>query len=403
MDLMDDKDVASLQEERKIWDAAHAAILYQSWAHTNKPDPGRRLRIGYVSADFREHSAPRVFGGMLTSYDRSQFDVFAYSNFSGKDDRFSNHFKQNVTVWRNIVGLSDEAVSSLIRDDQIDILVDLSGHSSNNRLMVFARKPAPIQITAWGYATSTGMRAMDVFFADPVLVPPSDTKYFTEEVRYLPCVVGSFSLDSYPDLNELPALSNGVVTFGSLNRLVKVSDNAYQAWAAILLAVPQSRLFLKTPELDDASNRERVIEHFSNAGVAADRIIMKGRTSWNEHLRAFHQFDLALDPFPHGGGVTTLESYMMGVPVITLRWPTMVGSVSASIITALGQQDWIANSSKEYVELAIQKASDVKSLAELRRQLRGIFTSSLVGNQTAYTQAVEKEYRKLWQEWCSRQ
>ena len=187
-----------MQEERKRWDAAHAAHLHQQRAHSNIPDPERRLRIGYVSADFKEHSAPKVFGGMLTRYDRSQFDVFAYSNLKGKDDRFTDLFKQNVTAWRNIVGLSDDAVAEMIRQDEIDILVDLSGLTAGNRLLVFARKPAPIQITAWGYATGTGMRAMDVFFADPVIVPPQEKPYFTEEVRYLPSVVGSFFTESVP-------------------------------------------------------------------------------------------------------------------------------------------------------------------------------------------------------------
>ena len=403
LDLMADEDTSSLQKERKRWDAAHAAPLHQRHTHTNIPDPERRMRIGYVSADLREHSAPKVFGGMLTRYDRSQFDVFAYSNLKGRDDRFTDLFKQNVTAWRNIRSLSDDTVAKMIREDQIDILVDLSGHTGGNRLLVFARKPAPIQITAWGYATGTGMRAMDVFFADPVLVPPEDKQYFSEKIRYLPSAVGAFFTEPFPDVNELPALSGGILTFGSLNRLVKVSDNAYRAWAKVLMAVPRSRLILKAGELNDASARERVAGHFTKAGVAADRIIMQGKTSWYEHMETYNQIDFALDPFPHGGGVTTLEGLMMGVPVINLRWPTMVGSVSASIMTTLGLTDWIAETQEKYVELAIQKAGDLQPLAALRLQLRGIFTSSVMGDPAAYARAVEQEYRQLWREWCARQ
>ena len=398
---MFNKDTASLQEERKRWDAAQTAHLQQRRVHSNMPDPARRLRVGYVSADFREHSAIRVFGGMLTRYDRSQFDVFAYSNFKRQDDRFTNLFRQNVTAWRNISRLSDDAVEQMILDDRIDILVDLSGHSVGNRLLVFARKPAPIQITAWGYATSTGMKAMDVFFADPVVVPPEDRQYFTEQVRYLPCVAGAFFNELFPDVNVLPALSGGTVTFGSFNRLAKVSDMSFRAWADVLQAVPGSRLILKTAELDDAANRERVIGHFTKAGIAAERIIMQGKTSWFEHVKAYNQIDFALDPFPHGGGVTALEGLMMGVPIIVLRWPTVTGSTSASIMTALGLTDWIAETREQYVELAAQKASDLQSLAALRQQLRDIFTSSTMGNQVAYARAVEQEYRKLWQEWCA--
>ncbi|HEY8097633.1 MAG TPA: tetratricopeptide repeat protein, partial [Methylobacter sp.] len=401
LDLMPDKDIACLQEERLRWDLAHAAHLHQQQAHANIPDPERRIRIGYVSADFHNHSATRVFGSMLIRYDRSQFDVFAYSNSKGQDDELTELFRQNVTAWRNIVSLSDDAVAKMIREDQIDILVDLSGHTAGNRLLVFARKPAPIQITAWGYATGTGMRAMDVFFTDPVMVPPEDKQYFTEQVRYLPSVVGAFFFEPFPDANKLPALSDGIITFGSFNRLAKVSDKSYRAWAEVLLAVPRSRLILKTAELNDATVRERVIEHFTQAGVAADRITLQGKTSWHEHMQAYQQIDIALDPFPHGGGVTALEGLMMGVPVITLCWPTMAGRLSASIMITMGLPDWIATTPEHYVELAIQKASDLQSLALLRRQLRGIFTSSVLGDQAAYALAVEHEYRQLWIEWCS--
>jgi len=191
LDLADTMNLSELHVERKKWDEAHAASFWQDQIHSNDRSPARRLRVGYVSADFGHHSAPKVFGGMLTQFDRSQFDVFAYSNLKRKADSLTDLFKQNVTVWRNIAGLPDDAVAKMIREDQIDILVDLSGHTAGNRLLVFARKP-PIQITAWGYATGTGMRAMDVFFADPVMAPPEDKPYFTEEVRYLPCVVGAF-------------------------------------------------------------------------------------------------------------------------------------------------------------------------------------------------------------------
>jgi predicted O-linked N-acetylglucosamine transferase (SPINDLY family) len=201
-------------------------------------------------------------------------------------------------------------------------------------------------------------------------------------------------------VNELPALSEGIITFGSFNRLAKVSDKAYRAWAEVLLGVPRSRLILKTAELDDVSVRGRITGQFTNAGVAAERIIMQGKTPWNEHVQAFNQIDLALDPFPHGGGVTTLEGLMMGVPVVTLRWPTIAGRISASIMTGLGLTDWIAETAEGYVELAMQKAGDLHALAALRQQLRGIVTS-VIGDQAAYVRTVEHEYRQLWQRWCA--
>jgi protein O-GlcNAc transferase len=402
LDLMECEDVESLQAERKNWDVVHGAPFYKNWAHDNNPDPERRLRIGYVSADIKDHSATKVFGGMLVNFDREQFDVYAYSNFKGMDDNFTEYFKSHVTVWRSIVGLSDDATAELIRQDQIDILVDLSGHSAGNRLLVFARKPAPIQITAWGYASGTGMRAMDVFFSDSVMVPPHEKKFFAEDVRYLPCVVGAFYSEPFPDVNELPALRQGIITFGSHNRLTKLSPEACRVWAKVLLGVPGSRLILKSPEAQDPATRERITGHFTKAGVAAERIIMQGGTTWYGHMQAYNQIDIALDPFPHGGGVTTVEGLMMGVPVVAQLWQTMPGRVSASVMTALGLSDWVAGNSEQFVELAVRKASDLQALAELRQRLRGILTSSEMGNTISYVRAVEREYRTLWREWCEK-
>lgn len=401
LDMTVGADTPMLQAERKRWSDACLASRYDYSPFPNNLDPGRRLRIGYVSADFKVHSAAFVFGAMLVKFDSSAFDVYAYSN-SAKEDSLTQRFRQSVTCWRNIAGLPDEVVADLIRQDKIDILVDLSGHSADNRLLVFARKPAPIQITAWGYIGGTGMKAMDVFLADPVVVPPEEKQYYTEDIRYLPNAVGAFFPETFPAVNPLPALSATGVTFGSFNRLVKVSDDAFKAWAQVLLSIPSSRMVLKTKELDDASTRARVLEHFTREGVDPGRITMLGATSWLDHMSAFNQVDISLDPFPHGGGVTTLEGLMMGIPVITLRWHTLVGRISASILTTLGLTDWIAETPEQYIELAIQKAHDLVALARLRGQMRDIFTGSVIGNPQAYAQAVEKEYRQLWQEYISR-
>ncbi len=401
LDLMPDKDAVFLSAERHRWGELHAAHLHQHIEHLNVPDAGRRLRIGYVSADFRMHSAAYSFGAMLVNFDRDQFDVIAYSN-SNKEDQMTRLFRQNVTEWRNIRSLSDDVVADRIRQDQIDILVDLSGHTVGNRLLVFARKPAPIQISAWGYAAGTGMSAMDVFFTDPVMVPPDEKSLYAEQVRYLPIAIGSFMLgNNCPPVNTLPALSSKIITFGSFNRLVKNSDETYKAWAEILHGCAGSRMIIKTPSLDDADMRGKVMGYFARAGIESERIILQGATSRDEHLATYNQVDMALDPFPHGGGMTALEGLVMGVPMVTLRWPTLQGRISASILTTLGLTDWIAESSSQYVELAIQKASDLHALSVLRQQLRGIFTSSILGNEVAYVRTVEREYRQLWKGWCA--
>jgi predicted O-linked N-acetylglucosamine transferase (SPINDLY family) len=338
---------------------------------------------------------------MLTEFDREAFEVYAFSN-SVVADQATALFQQNVTVWRAIAGMSDEAVAELIRADEIDILVDLSGHSGGNRLLVFARKPAPIQITAWGYIGGTGMKAMDVFFADEVVVPPEERALYAEEVRYLPSVVCYYPFEPFPPVNALPALMGRGLTFGSFNRLAKITEASFRVWAEVLLAVPHSRMVLKTPELDQLSEQERIRDRFVAYGVAPERVVLLGRTSWAEHVAAFNQVDIGLDPFPHGGGVTALEGLMMGVPVVTLKWPTIPGRLSAAILTPLGLTDWIADSPEAYVRIAVEKSRDLMALSVLRKQLRGRMTSSLIGDPKAYARAVESEYRLLWQEWCAR-
>jgi predicted O-linked N-acetylglucosamine transferase (SPINDLY family) len=400
LDLMAGTDPAALLDERRRWNEVHASHLHQQRIHDNVPVPERRLRVGYVSGDMRTHSAAYAFGAMLTGFDADSFDVYAYSN-SAMEDTLTLHFQQSVTVWRKIFGLSDNAVADLVREDKIDILVDLSGHTAGNRLLVFARKPAPIQITAWGYAAGTGMSAMDVLFSDTVFVPPDTKHFYTEKVRYLPSAIGSFFHKPCPAVNALPSLTAKGITFASFNRLAKNSAEVYRVWAEILQAIPDSRMFIKTPALDDAGTRERVRAHFTRVGIDPARIVLLGTTDRCEHMAAFNLVDIALDPFPQGGGVSALEGLMMGVPMITLRWPTLAGRVSASILTTLGLTDWIAETPERYVELAIEKANELQALAQLRQDLRGRFTASVIGDRAAYVRAAEQEYRQLWIEWCS--
>ena len=402
MDMADTASPAELQRERARWAEIHAEPLWQDRVYDNDCTPGRRLRIGYVSADFREHSASKVFGGMLTRYDRSRFEVYAYSNARVRDDRYTELFRKNVTVWRSIAGVSDQAAAQMIQDDRIDILVDLSGHTAGNRLLVFARKPAPLQVTALGYAAGTGMRAMDAFFTDSVMVPVDEQRYYREQIRYLPCALSLFSMDEFPEVGTLPALRNGSVTFGSFNRLGKVSVETYRCWAQILRTIPGSRLLLKTAELDDAAVRERIAAHFTAEGVAIERVSMLGRTSWQEHMRSYHDIDIALDPFPHGGGVTALEGLMMGVPMVTRCWPTLTGRISASVMTTLDLPDWIAQTEQQYVDIAVRKATDLQSLSALRATLRARMNASVLGDQAAFVGVVEQEYGRLWQQWCAR-
>ncbi|MCE5181931.1 MAG: tetratricopeptide repeat protein, partial [Betaproteobacteria bacterium] len=400
LDLASGTDFHILQQERKNWGSIHAdPLTTKHRPHANVPDPERRLRIGYVSADFRRHSAATAFGAMLVKFDRKHFDVVAYSNTTD-EDQLTHLFRQNVTQWRKIAGLPDDAVAKLIRGDEIDILVDLSGHTAGNRLLAFARKPAPIQVSAWGYPTGTGMQAMDVLFSDPVVIPPEEKPFYTEQVCYLPNVVSFFSPETFPAVRSLPALATGTITFGSFNRLAKVSRESFELWTRVLAAVPGSRLMLKSAEFGDTGIRERISRQFAEAGIAPERLVMLGKTTWREHVGAFNQVDIALDPFPQGGGVTTLECLMMGVPIVTLRWPTFAGRLSASILRTLDLTDWVAETPEQYLEIAIENALNLESLATLHQSLRSRFTASSIGDADTYVKAVETEYRQLWQEWC---
>ena len=399
-DLTATATAASVQAERKRWAERFAPSGIDDATFVNTPDPARRLKIGYISADFRQTSAALVFGAMLTKFNPEQFTVYAYSN-SRLVDEVTRRFQHSVNHWRNIQDLSDENAARMIRDDGIDILVDLSGHSSGNRMQLFARKPAPIQVTAWGYLSGTGMPAMDVIFADPIIVPEDERAFYAEDVVYLPNgVSAAYFLTKYPEVNDLPAATAGRVTFGSFNRLAKLSDEVLKLWARVVSGVPGSEMIIKAPGLESPHLRARILKHFSDAGVDLARIAFMRRSSWSEQMTAFNKIDISLDSFPHCGGVTTLEGLMMGVPVVTLSWPTIVGRLSASCMNTLGLNGWIANTQDQYVAIAIEKAKDLVQLAELRKTLRARLLNSVLGDANAYAAAVEIEYRTLWKKWC---
>ena len=404
LDMAEGMDAAILQAERKRWAATYADPLWVTPTFSKRRDPERPLRIGYISADFKQHSAATVFGAMLLDYDRIAFETYAYSNASIEDAN-TKRFRDNVTVWRTIYGQGDKDVEMQIRQDDIDILVDLSGFTAGNRLLVFARKPAPIQITAWGYIGGTGMRAMDIFFADSVIVPEAEKKYYAEEVRYLPNVISASFQEAFPDVGELPVemKDSDALVYGSFNRLSKITEETYETWSSVLHANPSSCILLKTAELESSEMRAMVLSRFVERGIAANRITLLGKSSWYDHMAAFNRVDIGLDPYPHGGGVTTLEGLMMGVPVVTLKRSTVPGRLSSSILTTLGLEDWIAESEKSYVELALKKARDVKALSELRKGLRQRVQGSIIGDTVRYVKVVEAEYRKLWREWCMRE
>ncbi len=394
---------ADLMAERAAWNELHAKPLRDlRRPHANAPDPERRLRIGYVSADFRRHSAAYIFEAPLLHYDRKDFEVVCYSN-SLVEDEFTARFRQGVDKWRPIVGINDHRAEEMIRADGIDILVDLSGHTKDNRLELFARKPAPILVTAWGHAVGTGVETMDVLFSDPVYMIEEDRKFCTETVLDLPCAVAYICPGEAPAVGQLPAARNKAVTFGCLNKSVKISGDTLEVWADILSAVPGSRLILKDSAYDGGGERGRMTEFFSRSGVDEDRITLLGHTNWRKHMDTYGRIDIGLDPFPQSGGASTLEALWMGVPVVALKGSTLNGRVSASIMTAAGMADWVAGTKAAYGDIAKEKARDLAGLATLRQSMRENIAATPLGNPKRYAKAVGKAYRTLWRQWCAGQ
>lgn len=387
--------------ERRRWNDRHARPLAARIVpHDNDRDPDRRLRIGYVSADFRRHSAPVVFGPVVLAHDRDHFDVVYYAGVTRPDD-VTARFREAATLWRDVAGLDDVSLARIIRDDRIDILVDLSGHSRDHRLLVFAMKPAPVQVTAWGHACGTGLDAMDYFFADRVTVPPERRRDFSEEIIDLPAFVAYEPPEPAPDLGPLPALDEGVVTFGCFNRPAKLGSEVLALWAEILSALPGSRLLMKFHGLDRPPAQRRIRDAFEGHGIAAERIRFLGGSPRPDHVAAYRLVDLGLDPLPHGAGVTALDGLWMGVPLVTLCGERIPARMGASFLTTLGLTDFIATTPEDYVALAVGHAKNVARLADLRATLRGRMAASALGDHRAYCRAVESAYRAMWRRWCA--
>ncbi|MEO5375512.1 MAG: tetratricopeptide repeat protein [Alphaproteobacteria bacterium] len=392
--------VASQQIERWRWYKRHALCHATAIRpHRNDRDPERRLKIGYVGADFRQHSAAYVFGLVLRHHDPSRVEVHIYSGNRNNDEK-TESFRRGGAVWRDTLRLEDEALTSLIREDGIDILVDLAGHSQGNRLQVFASKAAPVQVSGWGHCNGSGLPTMNGLLADPVYIPPPLRRHFVERVIDLPCVL-SYDPPAYaPEVGPLPAIEAGHVTFGCLNRRSKISGYVLGLWAKIMAAVPGSRLLVKDVALDDPLGRKGMLAAMTRRGVPVDRVDLVGATRHAGHLAAYGTVDVALDPYPMSGGTSTLESLWMGVPVVSLAGEIPASRLGAAINHAAGLPDFTAESPEHYVDIAVHVARDVDRLSDLRSRLRGQLAASPICDGPAYAGAVEAVYRDLWRRWC---
>jgi len=399
LDFLPGADFAVQQQARRVWWAQIGSLVSRYELRDIDIDPERRLRIGYVSSDLRQHSAGLTVMPLFKAHEHRQFAIIAY-HCSPANDTVTDEFRACTDEWVDAVQMSDDELATRIMADRIDILVDLSGHTAGNRLGVFCRKPAPVQVSAWGNATGTGVPLIDYLFGDEVAVPEDARPLFAERIADLPCLITVAPPDV--SVSPLPMLRKGSPTFGVFNRIDKITDEAIAVWARILGEIPDARLVLKHLVLDEPHVRTTLLNRFASAGVALDRVSCLGKSDRALHLRAFDEIDISLDPFPQNGGVSTWESLYMGVPVIARLGTTTSSRAAASILSAIGLAEFIAGDNEAYVEIARRAVAEPLALAELRATLPGRVATSEAGDPVRYTRAVEGWYRRFWRDYCAR-
>ena len=389
--------------EHRHWAEQVAAPYYPRIAHFDYDRSAeRRLRIGYVSPDLRRHPVSAIFAPILAAHDRNRVELSCYYNFAA-EDLVTLRLKTLAERWRPVAGIDDAALCEQIRDDRIDILVDLAGHTTHNRLLAFARKPAPIQVSWLGYFNTTGLATMDYFLSDPWSSPAGQERWYVERLLRLPHTRFCYQPPEYmPEVGPLPAASRGQLTFGCLNNLSKLNEKVLALWGEVLRAVPESRLLLQSAALDDAPNRSRFGALCARHGIAPSRLELRGFVPIAQAPASYAEIDIALDPFPFCGGMTSLEALWLGVPVITLAGETIASRQSASMLMNLGLPELIAEDPAQYVNKSAQLARDLPRLAGLRSGLRQRFASSALMDYAGFARELETAYRDMWLRWLAR-
>jgi protein O-GlcNAc transferase len=392
-------DAAAIHAEHRLWNERHALPLRASiQPHRNDRDPDRPLRIGYVSSDFREHPVGRFLLPLLENHDRRRIEAYCYSGVQ-RDDEFTDRFRACAAAWRPTCGAPDAQVADLVRQDGIDILVDLALHMAGSRLLVFARKPAPVQATYLGYCGTTGLDAIDYRITDPYLDPPGTQQYYSERSVYLPHTYWCYNAPANaPDPSPPPASAVGHITFGCLNNFCKVTRPVLSAWCRLLRDVPTSRLLLFSLE---GGHRQRVRDILAGEGIDPQRLSFVASQPMHAYFETHWRIDVALDPFPYNGGTTTCDALWMGVPVVSLAGKTAMGRAGLSLLSNVGLPELVAHTEEEYVEMAAKLAGDLPRLTELRRTLRQRMLASPLMDAPAFARDMEVAYRQMWRTWCA--
>jgi protein O-GlcNAc transferase len=399
LNYADDQSPEMLLAEHRAW-GRHYAGLAPIEPFANPVDPERRLRVGYMSPDFRDHSVSFSMIPLLEGHDRAQVEVVCYADVA-QPDAWSERVRALTDRWVPIAGRGDAEVAEIVRGDGIDLLVDLTGHTASHRLPVFARKPAPVQLAYIGYPNTRGLPAIDYWITDAVADPDGAERHYTEKPIRLPRCFLCYRSPEELAVSPPPMRTAGHVTFGSFNNFSKASPATLELWAQVLAAVPGSRLLLKARTMQTPSLRAVVAATFAKRGVSADRLQMEGWTpERSAHYRAYDRVDIALDPFPYNGTTTTCEALWMGVPVVALLGDRHAARIGASLLTAVGLPELVADTPAAYVEIAAGLAGDLERLQALRAGMRQRLLASPLCDGQGLALAIEAAYRAAWRNWC---
>ncbi len=365
----------------------------------NAVDPDRRLRVGYVSGDLGPHPVGYFLRSVLRCHDRAAVEVTCY-NTSLHGGPVAAELRRASDRWRSLIGLPDEAAAALIAADGIDILMDLSGHTAGNRLPLFARRAAPLQASWLGYWGTTGLSAMDAILSDAATIPPGEEAAYSERVVRLPSRFCFAPIDDAPPPATPPCTRGRPPTFGSFNNLAKVGPEVVRSWASLLRAAPDARLLLKWTSLTDDAMRQTLTAQFASLGVDPARLVLRGQSSHRAVLEEYGDVDVALDPFPFSGGLTSCDALWMGVPVVTLPGRAPQSRQTAGFLAAIGIADWTARSPEHYASIALSLLSDPQRLVRIRHTLRGRMAASPLCDGASFTRGLEAAYRAMWHGWC---
>ena len=397
LNYLEDIDDQALFDAHREWGRRFDRPVSRMTEPASSRNGSNRIRVGFVSSDLRRHSVSHFFEPLLEAYDRDRFEFICYASLP-REDEVTERLKQLAAGWRDITKVNDIEAAGMIRDDDVDILIDLNGHTAGNRLGIFVERPAPVQMTWLGYPNTTGLKAIDYRIVDEFTDPPGREAFHTESLLHLPgCFLCYRPPDDAPEVSPPPMLENGYVTFGSFNNLAKINDEVIRLWSRVVHSVPESKLLIKNPSLTDEKTRERYHARFEEAGLPRDRVELIGHMPTpSEHLALYSRVDVALDTFPYNGTTTTCEALWMGVPVVTLAGTRHASRVGLSLLRAAGRPEWIAENAEQYVAIAVDLATDLDRLVAQRAGLRRALAASALCDAEGFAARMGSALEEAW-------